>query len=138
MHDKHLFTNQRARIIKSQEIERFPTSLARFQCIAEALLVPHFREITSVLGLEGLSAETMDGLKQNPPWVGLSIQEPRVVMYLWPAETPYWMNFTASWGNEATWEETSPVNYRAIVDGRLAQRIGQTLDAALLLKEPPF
>ena len=138
MHNEPLFTNHRARIIKCQEPERFPTSLARFRSIAEALLVPHFREIASVLNLTGLFAEPLIGLEENPPWVGLRIQEPYLVMCLWPAESPQWMNFTASWGNDAPWEEISPVNYRAVVDGRLAQRIGQTLDAALLLKKPPF
>lgn len=138
MHDEPMFSNQRARIIKCQETERFPTSLARFRCIAEALLLPLFREIASVLSLEGLSAEALVGLEQTPPWVGLRIHTPNVVICVWPTDTLNWMNFSVCLEGDPATEEISPVSYRALVYGRLAQRINQALDNALRLNEPPF
>lgn len=107
-------------------------NLDRFRLIAQDEIVPVVQQLVDTLTKEGMAAEILVALEENP-CVGVHIPDYGAIVYLWPSENPAMFNITSQ-GYDPTGTLVRKVSYRVIATGCLAEILQE---AVLRLISPP-
>lgn len=104
------------------------SSLSRFGWLVDSLVHPLFQDTTDGLRRQGVVADSVAALDQRFPFTALWVEEPALIVCLWPSETERWLNLRVCSDHNFMQAPVYAISYRSIARGRLAQE----LDLALL------
>ncbi len=99
------------------------SSLSRFGWLVDSLVHPLFQDTTEQLRRQDIVAENVDALNQRLPFTALWVEEPALIVCLWPSETERWLNLSVCSDHNFMQAPVYAISYRSIARGRLAQEL---------------
>lgn len=108
----------------------------RFQVMVGELAAPVFRELVTLLCMEGLSTHLIMGMDETVPYVGIQVDKPETTLWLYPSTTSPEVLSSIQGGLYPEYSSLRRLNYRVLVPSILESVLIEQLRLVLCPPQP--
>lgn len=139
MDEQNILTSLRETLRLRQDLGLLPVegeTGRRFHVMATEIAAPVFREMVTVLCLEGLSVHLLMALDETPPYIGIQIHLPRTFLCVWPSPTTHELISSLQGGPHLDFRVDRTLSYRGLTPAILESVCAEQLCLVLCPPQP--